>query len=270
MTPNKSLSGKRIVVTRTPDQARELVSALEAKGAEVLLFPLLSFAPPKDWHGLDDQLRRLDSFDAILFLSKNAVRYVFQRCRELGINPGFSPSNRPFVATVGHATGEAARREGWPVDYVAKNQTAESLARELRPLLAGRTVFLPRGDRGDSELPDALREVGAHVSEAIAYRTVAPENADAAMLERIRQAHVDALVFASPSAFQNLCDLIPHAEVVELSWRIRFAAIGPTTARALRKAGARVEIEASEPSAASLVAAITEHFESHGATARRR
>src|SRR5271157_3219116 len=80
MAPMHPLKGKRIVVTRAPEQSQELVRLLDQMGAEVILLPTVSFAPPEDWQRLDEQLRQLDFFDAILFLSKNAVRYICDRC----------------------------------------------------------------------------------------------------------------------------------------------------------------------------------------------
>jgi uroporphyrinogen-III synthase len=268
MTPNKPLAGRRIVVTRAPEQSCELVSALEEKGANVVLLPLVAFAPPDDWRALDEQLQKLNGFDAILFLSRNAVRYLFKRCRELGITCDFSPSKGPLIATVGHATEDAAIREGLSVNYIAKGHTAESLARELRSFVANRTVLLPRGNRGDSELPDALREAGAYVTEVTAYRTVAPANPDPAILNSIRDAGVDSIVFASPSAYRNLCDLIPTSGLATVSARVQFVAIGPTTARAIRSSGARVAVEAAEPSAAAIAEALVEYFGSHEAKPR--
>lgn len=268
MTPNKPLDGRRIVVTRAPEQSCELVSTLEEKGANVVLFPLVAFAPPDDWRALDEQLQKLNRFDAILFLSRNAVRYLFQRCRELGVSYDFSASKGLFIATVGHATEGAAMREGLSVNYVAKGHTAESLARELRSLVANRTVLLPRGNLGDSELPDALREVGAYVTEVVAYRTIAPANPDPAILNSIRDAAVDSIVFASPSAYRNLCNLIPPPGLTTISARVQFVAIGPTTARAIRSFGARVAVEAAEPSTAAIAEALVQHFGSHEAKPR--
>lgn len=268
MTPNKPLAGRRIVTTRAPEQSCELVSALEEKGAKVVLFPLVASAPPGDWRVLDEQLQKLNGFDAILFLSRNAVRYLFQRCRELGIKCDSSPSKGPFIATVGHATEDAATREGLSVNYVAKGHTAESLARELRSFVANRTVLLPRGNQGDSELPDALREAGAYVTEVMAYRTVAPADPDPAILNSIRDAAVDSIVFASPSAYRNLCDLIPASGLATISARVQFVAIGPTTARAIRSRGARVAVEAAEPSTAAIAEALVEYFGPHEAKPR--
>lgn len=266
--PSGPVAGKRIVITRAPEQAQELAQALESLGAEVLLMPTVAFVPLEDFRALDEALRKLSGFDAILFLSKNAVRYIFERCSELGIKCSLDSANR-LVAVVGAGTADAAASRGLQVDYITKNQGGEALVRELGERVAGRNVLLPRSDRGDARLSNALREAGAHVTEVIAYRTAAPEAMDSALLARVRRAEVDAIVFASPSAFSNLLDSMNLADVAELSTRVQFAAIGPTTARAMRDAGVRVEIEAVEPSAAGLAGAIAEHFQRAAPQVRR-
>lgn len=258
---DKPLAGKRIVVTRAPEQARELAAAIETLGGQVLLLPTISFAPPTDWRALDERLRKLTTFDAILFLSGNAVRYAAQRSRELGIKWEFADAARPFVAAVGAATSEAAVSEGLRVDYVARGRTAESLAHELREFLAGRSVLLPRGDRGDDRLPFMLRQAGATVTEVVAYRTISPE-LDPQIVSRIRKSDVDAIIFSSPSTFHNLSQAIPIDELASLSKSIRFAAIGPTTACAMRESGVTVSIEAAQPSSEGLAIAIAGYFAS--------
>jgi uroporphyrinogen-III synthase len=258
---NQPLAGKRIVVTRAPEQAGELIRELERLGAEVLILPTVSFAPPEDWRELDEQLRRLDGFDALLFLSKNAVRYILQRSRELGIKCEAIHSHNRLIAAVGPATAQAATDEGVQVDYIAKNHTGESLAEELREPLRGRSVLVPRSDRGDDRLPSMLREAGAHVTEVVAYRTAVPKTLDAEIVDRIQRGEVDAIVFASPSAYHNLSDVMGSKRLAELASRVDFAAIGPTTARALREAAARVAIESNESSAAGLADAIAKHYQ---------
>lgn len=271
----KPLAGKRIVVTRAPEQAQDLVSALERLGAEVILLPTVAFAPPEDSGPLDRALRTLSGFDWVLFTSHNAVRFFSRRMSELGLKRMPPASPAPRIAAVGPATAEAAEQEGFHVGYVAKNSTGESLARELRPSLVGRKVLLPRSDRADARLPTALRESGAEVSEVIVYRTAAPEKLDRAILGRIRGGEVDVIAFASPSAFHNLSAAMgSNSDLAGLSSRVRFAAIGPTTARAMREAGVPVEIEASEASAAGaggLADSVAKYFESRAAatTVRR-
>jgi uroporphyrinogen-III synthase len=266
---DKPLSGKRIVITRAPEQSQELAQALEHLGAEVICLPTVSFAPPEDWQKLDEQLRLLDFFDAILFLSKNAVRYIFDRCAQLGIKCEMLQSSNRFIGAVGQATARALEEKGLHVNYVAKEGTGEALARELRGSLRGRRVLLPRSDRGDERIPKALREAGAEVTEVIAYHTVPATNLNPEILARVRRAEIDAVIFASPSAFQNFHSAIGGKEVEDLSSRIDFVAIGSTTARSIRESSARVATQAEEASVPGLAAAITRHYEHSSASARR-
>src|SRR5690348_10592582 len=251
-----ALAGKRIVITRAAEQSQELAEALEHLGAEVVSLPTVSFAPPEDWQKLDEQLRRLEFFDVLLFLSKNAVRYIFDRCAQLGIKCEMLQTSNRFIGAVGQSTARALEEKGLHVNYIAKEGTGEALARELRESLGGRRVLLPRSDRGDERISKALREAGAHVTEVIAYRTTPPANLDPSALARIRRAEVDAVIFASPTAFQNFRAAIGGKEV-ELSSRIDFVAIGPTTAGSIRESGARVAVQAEEASVAGLAGAIT-------------
>jgi uroporphyrinogen III methyltransferase / synthase len=268
MADTRPFTHKRIVLTRAAEDSADLARALESLGAEVILLPTVAFAPPEDCQKLDEQLRRLDWFDAILFLSRNAVRYIFDRCAQLGIKCEMVGSSNRFIAAVGPATAQALAEKGLRVNYVAKNQTGESLARELRESLAGRRVLLPRSDRGDDRVPNALREIGANVTEVIAYRTAAPSALDPAMLARVRGGEVDAVVFASPSAFHNLRDSIGADDLNHISASVQFVAMGPTTSRAIRESGSRVAIEAEETSAAGLAGALAEHYR-RGAPAAR-
>ena len=254
------LAGKRIVVTRAAEHAQELVDALEALGAKVLLMPTVGFAPADNYQELDAALRNKKEFDWILFTSQNAVRYVFQRACELTpVHPVQPP--RPLIAAVGAATAQAARNLDLRVDFVAQTRTGESLAAELRDSMAGKKVLLPRSDRVDDRLPDALREAGAQVREVVAYRTLRPASLDPDILGAVRRAEIAAIVFASPSAYHNLAEFVPAAELAALSERVQFASIGPTTTRALREVGARVAIEANDSSSAGLADAIAKYYQ---------
>jgi uroporphyrinogen III methyltransferase/synthase len=261
------LAGKRIVVTRAVEQSGELVRALESRGAQVVLFPLIRFAPPEDWGPVDQALSRLNDFSAVLFLSANAVRYVFERCRHLAVKfaPGDAPG--PFIAAVGPATAQAIIDEGSRADYVGRDP-AELLVRELGPQLENRAVLLPRSDRGDAALSLALRDAGARVTEIVAYRTMMPEAPDEQLAGQIRHAEVDVIVFASPSAVRNFAVIVGADDVKNISKRVQFAAIGRTTAKALRDARLPVAIEAEESSAEGLADAIARFYDMHAQTMR--
>ena len=177
-------------------------------------------------------------------------------------------SNR-FIAAVGPATAEALKEKGFHVDYVAKNHTGESLAASFAIRSPAAACFCPAATAATIACRAALREIGAHVTEVIAYRTAAPAALDPAILARIRGGEADAIVFASPSAFHNFRDAIGAAELAKLSQR---ASNSPPSARRppARCANPALawHIEAEEASAAGLAAALAKHYQQHSPAAR--
>ncbi len=251
------LAGKRVVVTRAPEQAGELVRQLAQLGAEVLLLPSVSFADLLDSEPLDGAIELLPHFDWLLFTSQNAVRFFAKRCRELGRVPA---AGRPLVAAVGPATAAAAEKEGFQVNYVAGRFRGKALAEELGHRLTSKRVLLPRSDLAGPDLPAVLGGEGAEVVEVIAYRTVAPESFDLRASDRVRRGDVDVVTFMSPSAFHHFVDEVGLETLRRVTERAALAAIGPATAGAIREAGLAVEIEAREATANAFVAAIADFF----------
>ena len=172
---HKPLAGKRVVVTRAPEQAEELVQALEAYGAELILMPMVSYADPVNFKPLDAALQELAKFDWIVFTSQNAVTFFSKRARALGIDPRPANSEKPKIAAVGPATARAIGKEGMPLYLIAGQSHGGALAKDLRKQVNGKKVLLPRSDRAGAELPRALRAAKAKVTEVVAYRTIAAE-----------------------------------------------------------------------------------------------
>lgn len=252
------LSGKRIVITRAIEQARDLKERLEKLGATVLLLPAVSFSTPADTAELDRAIRSLSSFDWILFTSANAVRFFASRRRELG--GVWGEKTGPRCAAVGPATASAAAAEGFSIDYVAKEFLGTSLAREMSGGLAGKRVLLPRSERAGRDLPNALAAAGAKVTEVVAYHTGGVGAAEPGVIDAVRAGDVDVVSFFSPSAVQNLRGELGAEIVSLLSARAALAAVGPVTAAALRQAGLPVTIQAAEATADSMATAILKHF----------
>ncbi len=257
------LEGRRVVVTRAAEQASELAARLESLGAEVLFLPLVRFAPASDAGPLDRVLGELADYDWLLLTSQNAVRFLAERAREIGCDlaPVLSEQRaRPRIATVGRATEEAARRQGWRVDHASKGLGGADLVREFGDALRGLRVLLPRSDRATADLPQALREAGARTVEVVAYRTLAAETIDPGVWDQVERGETDVVTFASPSAFSILRSHFGDERLRQVAEAARFAAIGPTTAAAIRQAGFPVLIEATAATAAGLAAAIASYF----------
>src|SRR4051812_22093722 len=68
----RPLFGKRIVVTRSREQAPELVELLESFGADPIEAPMIRIAPPEDYAPLDGAIQKVGTFDWIVFTSANA------------------------------------------------------------------------------------------------------------------------------------------------------------------------------------------------------
>jgi uroporphyrinogen-III synthase len=258
MNPAKPLEGKRIVVTRAIEQARPLKDRLENLGAVVLLLPAVSFSEPSETGDLDRAIADLESFDWILFTSANAVRFFAARCEKLGAN--VSQAKKPRCAAVGPATASAAAAEGFTIDYVAKEFLGAALARELGAALAGKKVILPRSERAGRDLPNALHDAGAHITEVIAYHTGGLGPADPAVLQALSEARVDVVSFFSPSAVENFRAELGPEVFSRVAANAALAAVGPVTAAALRQVGLPVAIESPEATAESMATAIQHYF----------
>ena len=254
-----TLFGHRIVITRAVEQSSDLVTKLERRGAIPISLPLVAFSTPENFAPLDTALHRWQEFDWVLFTSANAVQSVAQRASttNLGI---LRPSSRPQIAAVGPATNQAAVKAGLHVTHVAKTHLGLALAEELAQQLRNKSVFLPRSDRANPDLPAALKKLDANVTEVVAYHTLPPSNVDRARVTEVLDENSDAALFFSPSAVNNLADLIGRESLTALQNKIAIAAVGPVTAAALRDHGVTNLITAADTTAEAVIAALESHF----------
>jgi uroporphyrinogen III methyltransferase / synthase len=254
-----SLSGKRIVITRAVAQSSDLFAKLLRHGAIPTSLPLVSFSAPQDYASLDAALRRWQEFDWVLFTSANAVQSVVSRSKILGLTLDRA-AGRPRVAAVGPATKEEAAKSALRVDHVAKTHLGSALAEELAMQLGNKNVFLPRSDRANPDLPASLKQLGAKLTEVIAYRTLPPGDVDRDRAARVIGAEVDAAVFFSPSAVHNLADLIGKEVLTGLQNRIVIAAAGPVTSAALREYGIQRIVTAADTTTNAVIDALESCF----------
>src|SRR3989475_8395949 len=95
-SPSMALTGKTIVITRAAAQSAELRNRLEDLGARVIECPTIQIVPPKSWKPVDDSIRRLPTYQWLLFTSANAVEQFMDR---MGKRRPAAP-----IAVVGSAT----------------------------------------------------------------------------------------------------------------------------------------------------------------------
>ncbi len=253
---NRPLFGKRVIVTRTREQASRLVELLEEAGAECLEIPTIKIVPPESFEALDEALREVEAFDWVIFTSQNAVRYFRERLYALGKDA--RSLSRSRLAVIGTATAEALAGMGLKADLVPEEFRAEGLIAAFAGLeIRGQKILLPRAEEAREILPEKLREMGAEVRVVPAYRTVLPEESRRALLSALEEG-VDLVTFTSSSTARNFFKLLEGRE--DLLKNVVLASIGPITSETLRKLGHPPQIEAREYTIAGLMTAIREYF----------
>jgi len=258
-TSESVLSCKRVVITRAARQSVDLVEGLGKLGAIPVLLPLVAFSAPEDYGPMDAALDRLEQFDWIIFTSENAVRAVVKRAEVRGSLRNV-PGRRSRAAAVGPTTATAAERAGFFVDYQAQTHSGAALANELGEKLRDQAVFLPRSDRANPDLPQLLRNYGAEVTEAVAYRTVTPVNLDQKRIAAIVNGEVEAILFFSPTAVEHFVGIVGAEKLRDLQNHLVITAVGPITANALRQSGVDILLVAEDTTTEAVIAILNQHF----------
>lgn len=244
------LWGRRVIVTRARDQASALIERLRALGAQPIEYPVIAFAPPEDWAPLDAALRRLETYDWVIFTSANGVRFTLERMAALGIAPAALARCR--LGAIGPATAAALAQAGLRADFVPSAFVAEAVVAEIDDV-RGRRMLLPRADIAREALVEGLSARGAVVEQVVAYRTVlhaeAADAAEDAVVALLRAGAIDAITFTSSSTVTNFLERLARSGVTPDEARRLLtgpvvAAIGPITAQRARAAGLPVTVVA--------------------------
>jgi uroporphyrinogen III methyltransferase / synthase len=234
-----TLSGQRILVTRSAEQAGELAALIRGAHGTPVLFPTIRLMHPEDCGPLDREIGRLTSFDWIVFSSANAARFFCGRLSGLGLA---SWPKGLRAASVGPGTTRELTELGVPVHVTASRHTAEGLVEALRPAgISGKRFLVPRSGEGRDVLPESIARGGGEAVSVVAYRNGPAEKDEDAALELLA-APPDVCTFASPSAFRNLFLLLGEEETLEMLGKSRIAVIGEVTARAVEARKLRVDI----------------------------
>ncbi len=245
------LFGKKIVVTRTREQASALSGKLAELGAEVMEFPTIRILPKADMAHLDAAIGSIDSFDWIVFTSQNAVKIFFERLSALGRDTRCLHPTR--IAAIGPATAREIERHSVRPDLVPGEYIAEAVVSAMGATgVSGSRVLLPCAEEARGALGDGLSALGAEVRRIAVYDTVHPEPPAGNLLEAVRTA--DVVTFTSSSTARNYFSIVKESRALH-------ASIGPITSAAVRDAGHAVDIEASEYTIDGLVDALIRAFE---------
>ena len=249
------LSGRRVLVTRAAHQASKLSDGLRALGAEPVEVPIIELRPPASFDPLDHALRQLERYDWLILTSANTVRAIADRAADLKLR--LEPPASLKIAAIGDATAAAARKAGLAVTLVPESYVAESLSNGLTSLVSGRRLLLARAAIARDVIPAVLRQVGAEVDVADAYRNVMPEGAPE-QLRRALAAGINAVTFTSSSSATHLADAARAAGIKFPFAGASAVSIGPITSQTLRELGWEPAAEASVSDIPGLIDALVQ------------
>jgi len=241
------LRGKRILITRSREQAADFAAKLREVGAHPVLFPVITFIPlPRA--PLEKALQAIDDYSWLIFTSVNGVEFFFA---------AYDGQPLPPVAAVGSATLARLEALGIRVDFVPERFTGAELAAGLGRL-DGRRVLLPRASKGRPEIVTGLQEQGAQVDDIPLYDTVTATPSAAAWAELAQG--FDVITFTSPSSVRNFMKIAGAEWRPHLHTQAKVACIGPSTAAEAQKFELPVAITPPEYTINGLIAAIEEAY----------
>lgn len=250
------LASRRILITRAREQVEEFSALLENYGAEVIPFPTIEIAPPDDWSPVDNTIKKLDTYDWIIFTSVNGVRAFTQRLKTKG--KGMDVLGGKDIGAIGPRTQGELEKLGLTVTFCPSEYRAEGIIEELEARgLKGQKVLLPRARGARKILPESLREAGAVVDEVEVYHAVKPSKSSES-LTTILTKGIDVVTFTSSSTVHNFMELLSDKTVIN---GLTVAVIGPITEETARAYGVEPHITPQEYTIPALVEAIVEYFQ---------
>jgi uroporphyrinogen III methyltransferase/synthase len=258
----RPLFGRRIVVTRSLEQAGELIDMLEERGAEAIPASAIRIAPPEDAGALDRACADAGTFDWIVFTSGNAVDSFMGR---LLASSDIRELKGVRICTIGPTTASRVARYGIRIDLTPAEFRAESVVDALKATgsLEGKRFLLPRADIARDLLAEELRQAGADVHDVIAYRTI-PAALDREggpdIYRMLLDRQIDAVTFTSASTVRNFVAMLGMDQAVDLLRTTVVAAIGPVTAEAAQQLDIATTVMPARYTIPDLVDALVEHF----------
>ena len=154
--------------------------------------PMIDCVPLEDYSQLDDAIKRIETFNWLVFTSANGVRFFFDRLHSSGADArSLSPLK---VAVIGKTTAQQLLGFGIVADIVPDTESSAGLLEKFSTVdIKNKNVLLPQARVASKELPEGLIKLGAEVDVVPVYQTVEIEPED------VDFEHIDKILFTSGS-----------------------------------------------------------------------
>lgn len=194
---------------------------------------------------------------AVIFTSRTAIDHFFRMSEELRITIPDSMKYFCISESVALYLQKYIVYRKRKIFY-GKNIFKELVEHEISKH-SSEKFLVPLSDIHKPEIPRILDKNKIKFTRAILYRTVCNDLSD------LSDVNYDILVFYSPSGIKSLFQNFPDFQQNDT----KIACFGPHTARAVKKAGLRLDIEAPSAKAPSMTMALEKYikeFNKNGST----
>ncbi len=244
------LFGKKIVVTRTRNQASKLSGALTSLGARVIEFPTIEIKKSGDLTVFRRSLSEIENYNWVVFTSQNAINIFFDELYASGKDARALGSVK--IAVIGKATGDELKNYGLVPDMIPEKFVAESLLDEFNKIdLSSLRILIPCSADARMTLTEGLQSSGAVVDRFHIYSAENPQHSDSDLIERVKNA--DIVTFTSSSTVTNFFAMVPETNAV-------LASIGPVTTETIIQHGFKPAVTAEKYTIDGLVDALMKFY----------
>ncbi len=244
----EKLKIKRILVSQPEPETEKspYYDLAEKHNLKIDFRPFIQVEPVEAKVFRKERINILD-YTAVLFTSRTSVDHFFRICEEMRITV---PDTMKYFC-VSEAT--AFYLQKYIVYRKRKIFFGKSRFEDLVEIIEkhrDEKYLLPLSDMHKPEIPKKLEKMKINFKIAILYRTVASDLSD------LSDVNYDILVFFSPSGIKSLFENFPDFKQNET----KIAAFGPTTAKAVKDAKLRLDIQAPLPEAPSMTMALDQYI----------
>ena len=189
-------------------------------------------------------------FTAIVFTSRHAIDHFFTLAKELRVT---IPEDMKYFCVTETISLYIQKYVQYRKRKVFFGTTGK--IDDLIPTMVkhkGEKYLVPMSDVHNDTIAQMLTAKKLNHRECVMYRTVSNDFTE----EEVKNFDYDMLIFFSPSGVRALMKNFPKFKQGD----IVIGTLGPTTAKAVRDAGLRLDIEAPTPQYPSISSAIDDHL----------
>ncbi len=229
---NKPLYGKRIVITRTRDQAADSFNRLKILGACPIQFPVVKTERMRLHKPIREIMQR--SYDWIVFTNENSVRYFFEVLKDERSDSRVLGGLR--IAAVGNGTVSALESCNILPDFVPSGFGADLLIDEMhkKKHIKDSRLLLVKGDQENSSVSERIAQYGGKADTLDIYK-VSPDTPGIDAINDVRNFSAHAYLFTSMATVNHFFRIVGESAAKEMLNKSVVIAIGPVTATALRE-----------------------------------